>query len=83
MNKLSDSCVFYQEMKILDETSIHPDNYQDALKLLNYLHLTKEEIGTKQAQDIVKQTSVQDIQDALGMGRFLDRRFIRCFCITT
>ena len=65
--------------EILDETSIHPDNYQDALKLLNYLHLTKEEIGTKQAQDIVKQTSVQDIQDALGMDHFLIEDLLDAF----
>ena len=65
--------------EILDETSIHPDNYQDALRLLNYLHLTKEEIGTKQAQDIVKQTSVQDIQDALGMDHFLIEDLLDAF----
>ncbi len=65
--------------EILDETSIHPDNYQDALKLLNYLHLTKEEIGTKQAQDIVKQTFVQDIQDALGMDHFLIEDLLDAF----
>lgn len=65
--------------EILDETSIHPDNYQDALRLLNYLHLTKEEIGTKQAQDIVKQTSVEDIQDALGMDHFLIEDLLDAF----
>lgn len=65
--------------EILDETSIHPDNYQDALRLLNYLHLTKEEIGTKQAQDIVKQTFVQDIQDALGMDHFLIEDLLDAF----
>ena len=65
--------------EILDETSIHPDNYQDALRLLNYLHLTKEEIGTKQAQDIVKQTSVQAIQDALGMDHFLIEDLLDAF----
>ena len=65
--------------EILDETSIHPDNYQDALRLLNYLHLTKEKIGTKQAQDIVKQTSVQAIQDALGMDHFLIEDLLDAF----
>lgn len=65
--------------EILDETSIHPDNYQDALKLLDYLHLTKEDIGTNHAKDIVKQTSVQDIQDALGMDNFLVEDLLDAF----
>lgn len=65
--------------EILDETSIHPDNYQDALRLLEYLHLTKGDIGTKQAQDIINQTSIQGIQDALGMDHFLIEDLLDAF----
>lgn len=30
----------------LDKTDIHPDNYQDAINILNYLGLTLNDIGT-------------------------------------
>ena len=54
-----------------DETSIHPDNYQDASALLQYLHLTKEDIGTKQAQDVIQKLNREQVQVELGMDRFL------------
>lgn len=57
--------------EILDETSIHPDNYEDATKLLHYLQLTKEDIGTAHAKEIVTQANKDQIQQELKMNEFL------------
>ena len=54
-----------------DETSIHPDNYQDASRLLQYLHLTKEDIGTQQAQDVIVKVNKEQAKIELGMDTFL------------
>ena len=54
-----------------DETSIHPDNYQDASRLLQYLHLTKEDIGTQQAQDEIVKVNKEQAKTELGMDTFL------------
>ena len=54
-----------------DETSIHPDNYQDASRLLQYLHLTKEDIGTQQAQDVIVKVNKEQAKTELGMDTFL------------
>lgn len=54
-----------------DETSIHLDNYQDASRLLQYLHLTKEDIGTQQAQDVIVKVNKEQAKTELGMDTFL------------
>ena len=54
-----------------DETSIHPDNYQDASRLLQYPHLTKEDIGTQQAQDVIVKVNKEQAKTELGMDTFL------------
>ena len=54
-----------------DETSIHPDNYHDASRLLQYLHLTKEDIGTQQAQDVIVKVNKEQAKIELGMDTFL------------
>lgn len=54
-----------------DETSIHPDNYNDATKLLQYLHLTKNDIGTKHAQEAIQNINRQQIQSDLQMDSYL------------
>lgn len=54
-----------------DETSIHPDNYQDASQLLQYLHLTKEDIGTQQAKEVIEKANKEQIKAELAMDSFL------------
>lgn len=54
-----------------DETSIHPENYFDAQKLLEYLSLTKEDIGTKKAKDQIQSISKEHIQNELHMDSYL------------
>lgn len=65
--------------EVLDETSIHPDNYEDALKLLNYLQLQKEDIGTNHAKEVINQVSIQNIQDTLQMDHFLVEDLLDAF----
>lgn len=63
----------------LDETSIHPDNYQDAMNLLEYLHLHKEDIGSKQARDVIEETPSSQIQDDLHLDSYLVDDLIQAF----
>ncbi len=55
----------------LDETSIHPDNYLDASHLLQYLQLTKEDIGTKHAKEIIEKINKEKIQQELQIDEYL------------
>ena len=63
----------------LDETSIHPDNYNDANYLLEYLHLQKNDIGTKHAKDVIEQVSIQQIQEDLHLDSYLAEDLIEAF----
>ena len=63
----------------LDETSIHPDNYNDANHLLEYLHLQKNDIGTKHAKDVIEQVSIQQIQEDLHLDSYLAEDLIEAF----
>lgn len=55
----------------LDETSIHPDNYLDASHLLQYLQLTKEDIGTKHAKERIEKINKEKIQQELQIDEYL------------
>ena len=63
----------------LDETSIHPDTYHDANHLLEYLHLQKNDIGTKHAKDVIEQVSIQQIQEDLHLDSYLAEDLIEAF----
>lgn len=63
----------------LDETSIHPDNYQDAMHLLEYLHLQKNDIGTKQAKEIIEKSNIKQIQDELHLDSYLVNDLMEAF----
>ena len=63
----------------LDETSIHPDNYEDASKLLEYLSLTKEDIGTVQAKETIQKYTKEQIQKDLGFDEYLVEDLLDAF----
>lgn len=54
-----------------DETSIHPDNYADAHQLLQYLHLSKNDIGTPLVKDALAHVSQEKIENDLHMDHYL------------
>ena len=56
---------------VLDETSIHPDNYQDALKLLNYLKMNKDDIGTDSIVKAMKALNKEAVCHTLNMDIYL------------
>jgi len=56
---------------ILDETSIHPDNYNDALKLLDYLHMNKEDIGSEEMNKVIHSLSKEKVCEQLNMDIYL------------
>lgn len=65
--------------EIYDETSIHPDNYEDASLLLNYLGLKKQDIGTDHAQDVIAQINHSQIEKDLGLDMFLVQDLLEAF----
>ena len=56
---------------ILDETSIHPDNYKDALKLLDYLHLDKTNVGTIKMKEALADFNKEKAMNDLGFSHYL------------
>lgn len=56
---------------ILDETSIHPDNYNDALKLLEYLKMNKEDIGSNEMNKAIKSLNKEEVCTKLNIDTYL------------
>lgn len=56
---------------VLDETSIHPDNYDDALKLLVYLHMNKEDIGSEEMNKAIHSLDKEKACIELNMDKYL------------
>ena len=56
---------------ILDETSIHPDNYNDALKLLDYLKMNKENIGSEEMNKAIHSINKEEVCHSLNIDKYL------------
>lgn len=56
---------------VLDETSIHPDNYGDALKLLDYLKMNKEDIGSSTMNASIKSLNKEEVSSKLNIDKYL------------
>ena len=54
-----------------DETSIHPDNYNDALRLLKYLSLTKEDIGSEFTKKVISSINKEEVMNTLSLDSYL------------
>ncbi|SDO31994.1 Tex family protein [Alkalicoccus daliensis] len=52
----------------LDGTAIHPESYDTAKKLLKYLNLTAEDIGTEAAVESVKSLSIEEAAEEFEVG---------------
>lgn len=62
-----------------DETSIHPDNYQDASLLLSYLHLDKNDIGTKHAKEVIEKADKETIKNEIHIDDYLLQDLLDAF----
>lgn len=54
----------------LDKTPIHPDNYQDAMKLLETLSCTVEDLGTKKLKEKLKEVDEIKLAEQLKIDRY-------------
>ncbi|MCD8028536.1 MAG: RNA-binding transcriptional accessory protein [Erysipelotrichaceae bacterium] len=57
--------------EMLDETSIHPDNYSDASKLLDILELNKSDIGTNHAKEVIEHINKEKVRNECGIDQYL------------
>lgn len=64
---------------ILDETAIHPDNYDDAMHFLDYLHLSIGDIGTKKMQDVLKTLNQDQARETLHFSTYLLEDLMEAF----
>lgn len=64
---------------ILDETAIHPDNYDDAMRFLDYLHLSISDIGTKKMQDVLKTLNQDQARETLHFSTYLLEDLMEAF----
>ncbi|WP_173437572.1 Tex family protein [Sharpea azabuensis] len=64
---------------ILDETAIHPDNYDDAMRFLDYLHLSIGDIGTKKMQDVLKTFNQDQARETLHFSTYLLEDLMEAF----
>lgn len=63
---------------ILDKTSIHPESYDAALKLLTYLNLDVNSIGTSSLSDKLKKLDMKDYVKKSGIDRYTLEDIIKC-----
>lgn len=54
----------------LDETSIHPESYNNTIALLNHLGLTISDIGTNNLKDKIKNINKEDIIKELHIDKY-------------
>lgn len=54
----------------LDRTSIHPESYEEARKLLASLSLTVEDIGTDRLKQKIKSLNIQETSKQLNIGEY-------------
>jgi len=54
----------------LDRTSIHPESYEDARKLLSSLSLTVDDIGTELLKEKIRSLNIQETSKALHIGEY-------------
>ncbi len=64
---------------ILDETAIHPDNYDDAMRFLDYLHLSIGDIGTKKMQDVLNTLNQDQARETLHFSTYLLEDLMEAF----
>lgn len=54
----------------LDMTSIHPESYEVANKLLERLNCTKDDIGTEKLVQAVKKANLKTLKEGLDVGEY-------------
>lgn len=55
---------------VLDRTSIHPESYEATLKLLKYLDLNLEAIGTDELKKRIENILKEEVINTLGIDKF-------------
>ena len=55
---------------ILDSTSIHPESYDSALKLLEYLEISKDEIGKESIKEKLEKINIQEVSKELNVDTY-------------
>ncbi|MBR4237623.1 RNA-binding transcriptional accessory protein [bacterium] len=63
----------------LDKTSIHPESYDIAEKVLKYLGFTKEDLGSKALIDKIDKTSLDEISKALDINPITLEDILKAF----
>ena len=63
----------------LDETSIHPDNYNDALKILDKLNLKVSDIGNDTMLTKLTEVNLDDIRNSLNIDKYTFDDIIESF----
>lgn len=70
--KTYEQCVgflrIYEGDQPLDRTGIHPERYLETLDLLNEIDCTVHEIGTEKLAEKLKEVSLKETSDRLGIG---------------
>jgi len=62
----------------LDKTEIHPDNYNDALKILEKLNMKVSDIGTKELREKIK-TLDSNFYQELGIDKYTYEDILKAF----
>ena len=60
----------------LDNTGIHPDNYKDALKILEYLNLKIEDIHKEEFKKTLEKTNIEKVSKDTNINIYVTEQII-------
>ena len=79
--KVYEQCIGFlrvpESSNMLDNTSVHPDNYKDAKTLLDYLKLDINDIQTNSFKESLEKANPEDISKNTGISIFLVEDIIK------
>lgn len=61
----------------LDNTGIHPENYNDAIKVLNYLKLDIKDIQSNDFKNKLNEVNINDISNRTGVNEYIVEDIIK------
>ena len=66
-----------ESQNMLDNTSVHPDNYKDAIALINYLKLDIKDIQTKEFKEVLEKANTNKISEETNINIYLVEDIIK------
>lgn len=69
----------YESANILDKTPIHPESYDKAMDVANYLNIDLSKLGTQEVVNIVNNANKEDVLTHVDVDKYTLDDILECF----